>query len=349
MQRLKWIDTARGIGVILVVIGHISSINNGIGQWIYSFHMPLFFVISGILFSIKKEADKSFGVFVLSRVKGIIYPYLMISFLNIIYDLLLHGINHAVGYLIDTLTLNGILALWFLPALFIAELLLFCWIRIYRHHFIVALVFVIIALAITILFSGTDFQKYDGIYYYLISLCNTLCRTLTGFVFLLIGYLSFKVYHQSQLRQRFQAKTRYLVICTISVLALVISIILCRFNNVLLSNSIIGNPILFYINALCGTFGVIGLSYIFGNYLKLIPFYGINSMIIFSTHFNFGIISLARQIYRFEFIHGVVLFVIVMLIETVLAWAVSRYFSFIVSYKDLKNILCKIHVRKRSR
>lgn len=57
-QRLNWIDTARGIGIILVVLGHAarhemmeaSALCGYLSFFIYSFHVPLLFVLSGITF-----------------------------------------------------------------------------------------------------------------------------------------------------------------------------------------------------------------------------------------------------------------------------------------------------------
>lgn len=49
-QHFRWVDTAKGIGIILVVLGHAIadttstiSVFNKIFGFIYSFHMPLFF------------------------------------------------------------------------------------------------------------------------------------------------------------------------------------------------------------------------------------------------------------------------------------------------------------------
>ena len=47
-ERYTWIDCIKGIGIFLVVLGHIYK-DNYIGLWIYSFHMPLFFMLSGYL------------------------------------------------------------------------------------------------------------------------------------------------------------------------------------------------------------------------------------------------------------------------------------------------------------
>ena len=59
MQREKYIDVAKGIGILLVVYGHV--INSGsleslsvVSQVIYSFHMPLFFFVTGYLLGLRK-------------------------------------------------------------------------------------------------------------------------------------------------------------------------------------------------------------------------------------------------------------------------------------------------------
>ena len=46
--RLEWIDVARGIGIIAVVIGHVWT-RGAVRDAVYSFHMPLFFLLSGLL------------------------------------------------------------------------------------------------------------------------------------------------------------------------------------------------------------------------------------------------------------------------------------------------------------
>lgn len=66
-DRKQWMDYARGIGIILVMIGHLPNLNYHITRYIFSFHMPLFFVISGYVsnnFREKREINKlmfSFG------------------------------------------------------------------------------------------------------------------------------------------------------------------------------------------------------------------------------------------------------------------------------------------------
>ena len=50
MIRQNWIDWSKSIGIYLVVLGHCSFFNKDIEGFIYTFHMPLFFMISGYLY-----------------------------------------------------------------------------------------------------------------------------------------------------------------------------------------------------------------------------------------------------------------------------------------------------------
>lgn len=47
-MRIRYIDVARGLGIFLVIIGHLNT-NEILHNTIYSFHMPFFFFLSGYL------------------------------------------------------------------------------------------------------------------------------------------------------------------------------------------------------------------------------------------------------------------------------------------------------------
>lgn len=341
MIRLKWIDIARGIGVILVIIGHLSKFYEGIGQWIYSFHMPLFFALSGILFFVKKEWEKKPSAFLVSKLKGLAFPYVTISVANIVYDLILHGFEHAKGYIIDTILLNGIIALWFLPALFFSEMILHFWINWFRKHNFIAIVFLVIAICLATIYSctGVNFIDYSGSLYYIFMCLNILSRIIYGLIFLLLGCLGIYFYEVFFSKLNNSIKISTLIICG------VLSVCLYRFNAVLLSNCIIGNVALFYINAINGSVFIIGVSCFITKYGKILEFYGANSLVIFSTHFNFGLIPLAGKIWGFDFCKPVGIFLIVLIIETILVLVVNKYFRFVVSYKDFRKLITKISQR----
>ncbi len=50
-KRLEYVDFLRGLAMLLVVYGHSSPINLA-NETLNTFHMPLFFFVSGLCFSI---------------------------------------------------------------------------------------------------------------------------------------------------------------------------------------------------------------------------------------------------------------------------------------------------------
>ncbi|MFA4884780.1 MAG: acyltransferase family protein [Desulfotomaculaceae bacterium] len=77
-QRQPWLDIAKGIGITAVVLGHSGS---SIAYYLYWFHMPLFFIISGYLFK-PHEDWATLSNWLYKRTCQLLIPYL--SFLIII-------------------------------------------------------------------------------------------------------------------------------------------------------------------------------------------------------------------------------------------------------------------------
>ncbi len=82
MKRTDWIDMARGYGILLVMIAHLCEWTS-VGSLIYSFHLPLFFLLSGYLFSIRE----SFAAFVKRKVTGMLVPYFCLAIPMIFWDI----------------------------------------------------------------------------------------------------------------------------------------------------------------------------------------------------------------------------------------------------------------------
>ncbi len=86
-QYFDWIDAAKGLGIILVVFAHTlvpqireESLNASfIWIFIYNFHMPLFFFLSGYLFEKGLERYTDKGKFILGKLKYLMLPYLTFS------------------------------------------------------------------------------------------------------------------------------------------------------------------------------------------------------------------------------------------------------------------------------
>ena len=77
-DRVNYIDLAKGLGMLTIIWGHIhSGLSNTI---VYAFHIPLFFFLSGLVFSPGRYDN--FGVFLKRRWKGLLFPYLIFSFVT---------------------------------------------------------------------------------------------------------------------------------------------------------------------------------------------------------------------------------------------------------------------------
>lgn len=78
-NRISYIDIARGLGIICIVIGH--SLKAGwLREYLYAFHVPLFFFLSGLTYRYSQD-KKSFWI---KKVRTIVVPYFFIGFLGVI-------------------------------------------------------------------------------------------------------------------------------------------------------------------------------------------------------------------------------------------------------------------------
>jgi len=118
-QRLEYIDLAKGIGIILVVIGHSIDGHGLMGHYISSFHMPLFFVLSGLCFNDARYPQ--FVPFLKKRVRTLLLPCLYFTGIMIVLSALLIPDYYPLRNLTHKLPS----AYWFVFILFLSELLYF--------------------------------------------------------------------------------------------------------------------------------------------------------------------------------------------------------------------------------
>ena len=70
--RILYLDIVKGFGIVLMVMGH-SSFGEVFYHYIHGFHMPLFFFVSGLLFTFK--SNKSWNEVFLGKCRTILIPY----------------------------------------------------------------------------------------------------------------------------------------------------------------------------------------------------------------------------------------------------------------------------------
>lgn len=295
------ISILKGIGIVLVVIGH-SSPPSFILNFIYLFHVSLFFISSGYFFNSKSTDDK-IG-YIWKKIKGLYFPFVKYSiifllFHNLFYNL--HIYNNVYGFNGTVSKLYGINdfvynlkmiclhfsepemllgALWFLESLFISS------------------VFFLIIFWVTKLIS----KKYSEI--------------LLPILVLVLYVLGFVV-HNYNLKLPFGVNREFILVSLIylgyafrkyfghrsiniymSILSVVFLLVVVQFYSISIVIFEFSSPYLFLFISMAGFYLVLTLS----KYFNGIPFLksslvkvGNNTMAIFVFHFlSFKIISLIQ-------------------------------------------------------
>lgn len=76
-KRVKYIDIAKGIAVICIILGHLG--NDSINRVVFTFHVPIFFFITGYFISQNKPVKE----FILGKFRTLIVPYIFTCLLII--------------------------------------------------------------------------------------------------------------------------------------------------------------------------------------------------------------------------------------------------------------------------
>jgi fucose 4-O-acetylase-like acetyltransferase len=141
-RRLQWLDVARGVGVILVVFGHVwrglltagvlpdGALFRTVDEAIYLFHMPLFFLLAGLVFP-GTAARSNIAAFVRSRGLRLIYPLMLWTYLLILLRVIFSSYTNRDVSFGDLLRfpLPPYELFWFLWALFLVQLLAYACLR----------------------------------------------------------------------------------------------------------------------------------------------------------------------------------------------------------------------------
>lgn len=134
-KRIEYIDIARGIGILLVVMGHndFGYVSAFAYKVIYSFHMPLFFFLSGYFLN----TSTPFWDFFKKRFNSLLKPYFftifLIYFFYVSFDTM--SFETALRRIVKSIYGSGLyidwVQLWFLPHLFVVSLYAFLFFAIF--------------------------------------------------------------------------------------------------------------------------------------------------------------------------------------------------------------------------
>ncbi len=231
-ERNQSVDIVKGIGIILMIVGHSYSTDAGglLLKWIYSFHMPIFFITTGVLAGGK---GRNGGVNLKKKVQALLVPYFIYGTLYQLFlaALAILGGAPAVSTILYriklVLTLDGS-AMWFLPAMFVASML-FSVTQKWRYGQIALAV-----LSMTIWICGPAVHGFFGCFF----------RALPGFAFIVVGYNLHSLYITKRKNAVFAA-------------AILIHLAVTFTNmTVDLAYHTIGNPLWYIIESIIGAFVV---------------------------------------------------------------------------------------------
>lgn len=94
-KRLDWIDIAKGIAMILVIVGHTVPNPSPLRHAIFSFHMPVFFILAGYTFRPKPWRELLSG-----SVSRLLVPYVVLALAWQVPTFLMSGVSLTSGTLV---------------------------------------------------------------------------------------------------------------------------------------------------------------------------------------------------------------------------------------------------------
>lgn len=290
-KRITWIDMAKGYGMLAVLIGHL--VQGGLlGNFVYSFHLPLFFFLSGYLFN----GSVGFGTFLKKKAKSILLPYfslgIFIVFFSVYYPYLFEHKYHTpemFRYMLGQHFLAFLFqyrygTVWYLAVLLCINLMMYFIVKIPKKWIqaIVVVALMIFGLYRYLVLHGREmFWNFDA--------------ALTTSIFFWVGYVLKK--NEEKLRKVLEWKYRAILVPAF--LAANICFNLISFETtgkgLELWGMSYGMPVCTYLSAFFGIAMVVVLSSLF--VLKPIRYIGEYSLIYFAWH-QAVIYPLLDEIYK---------------------------------------------------
>ena len=351
--RYEYLDVARGISILLIVLGHTGVIGEFRLNFIYYINVPIFFALSGILMEIKNRGSKDcggMGNYLIKRFRNLMIPYAVFS---IIYSVI-YFVQMRLGYMNGgdfeenirrAVDFYGESVLWFLPTLFLAELGFLVVRKIAKGISVYLISFL---LGVSAAFSvralppgGLGIGPIGDI---LIDLIVLVLRSLVALCFTAFGAFLYK-YILSRVDIG-KIKIRLLF----AVLGIAVLGLSCWItglgSKVDLRNMELGNEFLYFVQAILGVGGILGISIAIRKFVPL-SFFGRNSLIVMCTHLDcyvmFGAIQVAWLVDTVvtrakSYIFVLVIMSVVIVAEIIIIFLVNSFLPFLVgkSYKRAK-------------
>lgn len=328
--RYDFLDLLKGLGIFLVVWGHTMFPRS---VYIYSFHMPLFFFLSGYV-----HKDKPGKEFFLGRLNRLFIPYAVFSFLSWLFYLgiilcfgktgqLRTHLPKIISVFTGTAINGGNDSIWYLPCLLVVSILFWLLRRFLSHPKLLPVAVFLLSII------GYTLGPRP------VSLPFKVDVALTGLAFYYLGHLTRETAFLQEIRK---LKTPLLV--ALILVGAPLQAILARLNvavspeisKVALISNRLGNYFLFYAAALLAIMLLIAGADRIG-YNKVWNYLGVNSLVILASHkplFDLFQIVLRTRISS-HWLFGIGATLAAIFISLPLIKLTDRYFPFLIGKKTL--------------
>lgn len=177
-KRIVWLDMAKGYGMIFVILGHLGL--GKFGRWLYTFHIPLFFLLAGYVF----HSNCDLRTFVKKKCRSLLIPYwglgIPILFLEEFsnQEHFIPNAGHYIRLFLKFVLQRRRTTLWFVACLFFLNILFYLTQKVLKTNRKLAL------FSIASVTAGLVYYKFIGV-----SLPWNVDVCLMAYPFFFAGYL----------------------------------------------------------------------------------------------------------------------------------------------------------------
>ena len=329
-KRIKYIDIVKGIGILLVINSHLPNGSSLVTRGV-SFNVAAFFAATGALCQIKSNKKQ---VTIYSNVKrkasALLWPYFSLSLVYITF----YGVVNLVSKqdplakflarIFDTITFLGIGTLWFLPVLFIAQIIFELLIKVKKGNIFLffILIFGPVLCQIATVYGVNSLEMLHNP---VNAIITVFLESILGIGYIWLGFHITKIIETRKINDNL-----YLVIAAVS---LGINWFVGPYLESDFHLARIGNFIIFILASFSGIVGCFCISVIFQKIKYISDFFtwvGRNSIIIMGTHLEYKIVNIAYiasiSILRnaSQGIKSIFMFLIIILVEWLIVTIVNK-------------------------
>lgn len=324
-NRILTFDFLKGLGIILVVLGHITR-NHNLFNCIFVFHMPLFFFISGMLY---KEKER----FVYKQFKSLMLPYFIFSILSFLYWYFIElkfrtkqegtSTFEQLTNIVYPMNMDGSYefnaVLWFLPCLFITSL---------SYHLFRCITskttYTLILLGVIVLLASLIKLKIP------LYISELFCA--------LPFYICGVLFNKYKNRWSSTHKMNRIIIGLVILLMVFSIVIFCSIRNDMKNGLYSHGYVAFFIIAISVILGLYGIV---ANIQRanMLQWFGINSLCIMLIHEPIKriiiklysmLISSDVDIVRESWVHSIIMLIIIIAIVSVFTILINKYARFVL-------------------